>query len=139
MQENELNKLRESLVGATLREFRVEQGEQSLAILADRGVIVLITDADCCSETWFADLLGVSNVLGKEVYQVDALDLPDPEDERSRQESDRAYGLRLTTPGGVCDIVYRNSSNGYYGGSAEVLDRDVDTAAWRVVTDDWQA
>src|SRR4029078_8069357 len=66
MQENELNKLRESLVGATLRECRVEQGEQSLAILADRGVVVLITDADCCSETWFADLLGVSNVLGKE-------------------------------------------------------------------------
>jgi hypothetical protein len=54
--------------------------------------------------------------------------MPDIQDERCRQDDDRFYGIKLLTTGGYVDIVYRNSSNGYYGGellrdtAPEILD-----------------
>lgn len=36
------------------------------------------------------------------------------------------------------DIVFRNSSNGYYGGSIELLKREL-PEGMIAITDDWQA
>lgn len=76
------------------------------------------TEADCCSETWFADIIGLHNLLGQTVIGVRVLEVEIPEgDTRTRQEYDEAYGYRLTTAKGDCDFIFRNSSNGCYGGS----------------------
>ena len=37
-------------------------------------------------------------------------------DGRSRQKIDEAYGYKITTDKGHADIIFRNSSNGHYGG-----------------------
>lgn len=80
------------------------------------------TEADCCSETWFADIIGLHNLLGQTVTGVRVLQVEIPEDDnRSRQDYDEAYGYRLTTAKGDCDFIFRNSSNGYYGGSLELV------------------
>lgn len=42
--------------------------------------------------------------------------MADIDDGRSRQEVDSLYGQKITTDKGYADIVYRNSSNEYYGG-----------------------
>lgn len=49
------------------------------------------------------------------------------------------YGEKLSTQKGVCDIVYRNSSNGYYGGYINKLDEAPDTSSFKQITDDWTA
>ncbi len=130
---NELERL--GLAGRpVVRELRVGAGESYLVLVTDDGEIQWDTDADCCSETWFADVVGVENLLGQPVlaatetqdtvrYDELAGEEPDKPWEsrdprnRTRQEYDQIYGVTLTTPAGECDIIYRNSSNGYYGGS----------------------
>lgn len=135
----DIRNLGKVLIGTTVTEIRVKPGEASLALVTKDGVCALDTDADCCSETWFADILGVQHLLNHEINELEFLDLPRPDDGRSRQEEDQAYGLRLTTAAGVCDIIFRNSSNGYYGGWANLAQEAPDIEGWRVITDDWQA
>lgn len=100
-------------------------------------------DSDCCSESWWADIVGTEALINQRVMGIEELEMPDvPEDDkRSRQEYDQAYGYRLKTRVGYVDLVFRNSSNGYYGG-------DLDDAVWheqmppgvycKIVTD-WRA
>jgi hypothetical protein len=96
------------------------------------------TEADCCSETWWADVTGFDALVGGTVLSAEEIALPEPEDDRGRQEYDQAYGLKVTTNKGVCDMVYRNSSNGYYGGSAYRAD-DLPNGPLAKIEGDWQA
>lgn len=43
----------------------------------------------------------------------------DPLDGLGRQDSDAVYGVGILTSKGAGEIVYRNSSHGYYGGWIE--------------------
>ncbi len=47
-------------------------------------------------------------------------------------------GYKLTTDKGYADIVFRNSSNGYYGGSIELLKREL-PEGMAAIDDDWHA
>lgn len=101
--------------------------DQSTLYLDGRGGLVpcahwkIETEADCCSETWFADVLNPEALSYAYIIGVEILDLPNPEDSRTRQESDSAYGFTLKTNKGVCTIIYRNSSNGYYCGDIRAV------------------
>lgn len=131
-----------ALVGRRVLEIAVEPGEARLGLRTDSGWVFFDTDADCCSETWFADILNPQALLSKGAIITAAieLNLPDDDHSRSRQEYDCVYGSRLTTADGDCDIVYRNSSNGYYGGSADLLKvAPQDISAWKRITGDWAA
>jgi hypothetical protein len=136
-----------NLLGMRIAKVYISEGEQEIAFVPHYGEPLLIgTDADCCSETWFADIVGLSNlIIDKHVYSnevrgVEILDLPEPEDGRTRQEEDKAYGLKITTCKGLCDIVYRNSSNGYYGGDVYLIDnKKFEDFTWREITEDWSA
>jgi hypothetical protein len=46
--------------------------------------------------------------------------------------------VKLRTDKGLADIVFRNSSNGYYGGSIELLLREL-PVGMTVIEDDWHA
>lgn len=137
-----------ALEGRRVEQLRIEQGDERLIFVTDQGPIAYETDGDCCSETWFADITGVDCLLGHVVTKIEDVEYanydgadgirPPEEDGRSRQEVDQYYGVKLTTDLGYVDIVYRNSSNGYYGGDCEQTDRVglEDTAE---ITSDWQA
>lgn len=94
--------------------------------------------ADCCSESWFSDITGVSALLGQRVRAAERVELPDydTEDGRCLQEVDQAYGYQLQTAKGRVDIVFRNSSNGYYGGEL-CLREQPPKAAFFDIEDDW--
>ncbi len=130
------------LVGRTIRRVYVGAGEDALYFATDRGVVAFTTDAECCSVTWFADITGFDALIGAPVVCARDIDLPEPPDldARSRRDCDRLYGFEVVTPKGRAVVAYRNSSNGYYGGSmnyGEVIDALPDGV--REVTDDWSA
>jgi len=64
-------------------------------------------------------VIGVEALLGQKVLSVEERHLEDPQDDRSHQDCDEVYSDVLNTAQGRCEIIYRNSSNGYYGGWVE--------------------
>ncbi len=130
------------LIGKKIVGLRINQDQSILAFDTDQGIVAYMTDADCCSETWFADITGVDALIGGTVQTADEVSLEgyNVEDGRTRQEEDSAYGIKLTTERGYVDIVFRNSSNGYYGGDIYLLDRDLtDADVMTHISDDWHA
>ena len=127
-----------ALVGKKLTGLRIERGESHMALLTPDGAVYLEAQGDCCSESWFADIVGISGALGSEITSVEYVDLPAPSDGRTRQEEDVAYGLKIATTGGTLDVIFRNSSNGYYGGWLETVN-ELPTDDWADITEDWQA
>lgn len=142
------------LLGRTVRQILMEPGEGRMRFLCEDGDrIDFVTGADCCSETWFADIVGVEALVGQTITLAEEVEVAEVDDNRTRQECDSFYGFRMFTAKGCCDFVYRNSSNGYYGGDCDLVVNDVgasrwgtrftlpgiDTTAWREITEDFQA
>jgi hypothetical protein len=55
----------------------------------------------------------------EEVEEIDLFSLLGAEPEPTKQEVDKVMFHRVRTDKGVCVIEFRNSSNGYYGGTFE--------------------
>ena len=128
------------LIGKKITGLRINEDQSVLAFDTDQGVIAYDAWGDCCSETWFADITGVGALIGGTVKTVACVNMNgyNVDDGRCRQDVDEAYGYKLTTDKGYADIVFRNSSNGYYGGSIELLKREL-PEGMIAITDDWQA
>lgn len=150
------------LVGKVVKEMYVNEDQSLLKFVTDSGEVVYITEADCCSETWFADIIFGHTFFGKVVSEVTELEVPDwvsvllTKDGRTRQEYDQVYGYQIVcantsdyrfgSNSSNCDIIFRNSSNGYYGGSCELVDetstyqkKHIQESVWTQITEDWQA
>lgn len=162
------------LIGEKLLKIEVDKDHRQhlLRLTTDKNAYVFITIGDCCSETWFADINGASLVIDKAItevkelgiYNIDKLhdeikeemSFYNVDDGRGRQEYDQAYSLIINTTGGTLNIIYRNSSNGYYGGEIFLLDdeqdgyykyeiedfkdnNNIDNIEWEEIKDDWQA
>lgn len=128
-----------ALVGKTIKEIFINEDQSVLVFVTDGGDVILQAEGDCCSESWFADLLGVDCLLGQIVTAVEEVEMPDynVEDGRGRQEEDQAYGYRFTTARGYADLIFRNSSNGYYGGWLELASSRPQILT--AITADWKA
>lgn len=133
----------EVLVGEKIIALFVDKDSQDeLVFQTEKGYTVFTTYGDCCSETWFADIIGVRALLGHVVTSVEWLEMSESEqDDRCRQESDQFYGVKLKTARGYIDIVYRNSSNGYYGGDIDKgsFVSSINPDRYEQITDDWAA
>ena len=127
------------LVGKTIVGLRVGRGEEVLTFDHPDGTSTSYeTDGDCCSETWFADITGVNVLLDHTVLSAESVEMDEVLDGRCRQESDIFYGEKLTTDKGIVDIVYRNSSNGFYGGDIYLYTGKLPDDM-KPITDDWSA
>lgn len=130
------------LIGKKITKLFVEKDHQD-ALVFEFGDERIVYNAygDCCSETWFADITGVKALLGETVHYVEEVECDEmfyPKDDgRGRQECEQYYGMKLTTNKGCIDIIYRNSSNGYYGGSCELGKKLPEKMV--EITDDWSA
>lgn len=128
------------LEGKTVLEVYIGDTEDCavdvLVFITDQGTFVYYTAGDCCSISWFNDMLGVGNLLNFTVVSVEDVELPEPQQKDYEYLQD--YGIKLTTTGGYVDIVYRNESNGYYGGWCELYDGDGYQNLRKIETD-WSA
>jgi len=131
------------LIGKTIKQVLIGEDESMIAFVTDTGNIYFQTTEDCCSETWFSDILNIINILGTEVISAEAIELSDynVEDGRTRQESDEAYGYRVSSAKGETTFIFRNSSNGYYGGGLAHYTRPVRSLEdfKEITVDDWKA
>jgi hypothetical protein len=128
------------LIGKRIIGLAVNDDQSRLYFLTDQGTIAYETWAECCSTTWFAEITGVSALLHETVTATAVIPMPqgvqDLED--SRDMSDDFYGIKLRTDKGYVSIVYRNSSNGYYGGTIK-LSTDYGVENAEQITADWDA
>jgi len=137
------------LVGRRVDGLKVCGHQEYMCFETDAGPIFYRVEGDCCSESWFADLVGAMYLIGGTVQSVTALDLPEKyeggpkwantEDGRCRQDYDCVYGYKFTTNKGDAVIAFRNSSNGYYGGELRRVEKVADEVLWTELTEDWSA
>ena len=121
----------ELLVGLRILSVSINDDDTVLVFETDKGQMAFLAEGDCCSESWFSAINGLDSLLGRFVLEV--RQRPEISVPGTRQEFDELYGYFLlaaddsgktalaTTPNGTCEIEFRNSSNGYYGGSCERL------------------
>ena len=135
------------LIGKKIDKVYVSEGEHLLKFVSGADELIYYAEGDCCSESWFADISGVDCLFGATVSAVEEMEYIDAQevDNITRQEFDLIYGIKLYTNKGIADIVFRNSSNGYYGGWCNILwnkeweTKLVSESKFVEITDDWLA
>lgn len=78
---------------------------------------------DCCSYSWFESINNPENLMDARVIGIEEKE-EYYEEESFKEGVDeviKIYGYTLKTHKGYTDIEFRNSSNGYYGGSCEYI------------------
>ena len=107
-----------------------------------------LVSGDCCNEVWFNDILGVKDILCDGGYKEMITGIRVRPIEQLETEDDyrlRAYGYTLEGPRGRCDIIFRNSDNGYYGADCKLMTQDElswyinTTSNFTPVEEDWTA
>jgi hypothetical protein len=128
------------LIGRKILKVQLDAEKVYLNFITDTGNATYGCFADCCSESWINHVNGVSELLGGTVQDVDEVDffsLLNIEPEATRQEYDRVLFHRVKTEKGWCSFEFRNSSNGYYGGSLDKEDTLPDDVEMQDITDDF--
>lgn len=108
------------LIGKLLTGAFITKDKQYLRFDVDgQEPTIAFADGDCCSRTWIEGVEGAQFLVGGTITAIEDIDMPEQPYDEHEHESLKFYGLRITTDKGVCIVDYRNSSNGYYGGSLE--------------------
>ncbi len=115
------------LVGRRVTALKLSNDQRCLVVTHDQGESCYETSQECCEETWIADIIGVSCLLGHTVLNAENVEVPAVNDGRNsnrgpsdgRTEIDQFYGIKLITTGGYVDIVYRTTTDSSYGGNLE--------------------
>ena len=132
------------LVGKTVTAIYIAEDKEAIRFdVAGEYSIVAKCDADCCSYTWIEHV--TLPALGFPFLVLAEKDVEMPEDMESDGDTIQFYGFALETDKGDFLIDYRNSSNGYYGGSlvwpgdyfyGGVFKQNVSEEKWRLVAQD---
>ncbi len=122
------------LIGSQILRVYLSPDKTELSFDTDNGFFMYQVFGDCCSHSWFNDIINVQALLGETVESVEERSMPE-----APQEEDgyiQVYGLRLTTRKGWTDIAFRNSSDGYYGGWMSFAGKNPPNKNWKKVLED---
>ena len=111
-----------NLIGKTVENIYINKSKDKIFFKLDDGKnIGWKADADCCSESWIEHITLPYEFKGpRKVESIYTIDIGQAIP--TRQESDELYGVKIILDPNGCwgkeiYIEFRNSSNGYYGGS----------------------
>lgn len=119
------------LIGKKINKIFIDSDSQYyLKFETDQGEFVYVVSGDCCSESYFAEIFGVNNFKDRIVEEVEQMYLG--EADGTRQDCDKIYGFKIKcrdlnykySDQYTSLIIFRNSSNGYYGGECTYLDQN---------------
>lgn len=134
-----------SLTGRTIHGIAVADGEQTMRFDTDRGPIFIDAVGDCCSQSYFEELIGLRSLIVPvgTVQPVQATEVLDYEDRAEDVDNGviQHYGYRIATLQGFATLAFRNESNGYYGGSLEQVPSVPAGLRWRLLragVDEWR-
>ena len=123
------------LISKVVNKVFISQYDEILVFETDSGIFQYRTSAECCSSTWFDSLTGFDSLIGAKILSVTKIEM-----EEISSERDKHYGIKILTEKGHVDIVFRNSSNGFYGGSIVFVDDNLyNYSDYKQITDDWEA
>lgn len=121
--DNELNEL---VVGKKVLAVRVS--EQFLVFETDQGLVAFSVEGDCCSHSYFYDIVGADKLLANgPVVSASELDLSDRSFYEDYEDI-QVYGYEFVSEHPIWGeqttvVSFRNSSNGYYGGWMNSVDQ----------------
>jgi hypothetical protein len=131
------------LIGSRVAALWMDTGHTRLVFELERPhgwtkQLAWITEGDCCSHSWFQEILGVDCLLNTTIIDVGYERYDSSVIEDGDSTVIKQYKVKITTSDGYTDIIFRNRSNGYYGGSIEVS-RDTSIDRSQRIEDDWSA
>lgn len=132
----------EDVEGKTVIDIAVSDPEEEVLCITfkDGEAAYIGTEGDCCSRSWWSDVIGKKSAMGGKITGVRVLELPEPKDSRRYSEEDKVYGYSLDTDRGSVTLAFRNASNGYYGGSCYRMEDPPISGGWHFIdTNDWSA
>jgi len=118
-----------TLIGKTIKDVWISnEGDYLVFDFDGYAPYYFYVESECCSSTWIHEINGRDALRDAEINSVESKDieLPDDKNDKDNEDSLESYCLTLTTRKGRCDIIYRNQSNGYYGGDLTYLDWESD-------------
>lgn len=110
------------LLGKIIKEIKfLEEGKFCLFEIADGTELKYEASGDCCSHSYFSDIIDKRIMLGAEVLQVIE---KEERDVLPKKDEDHVvlYAYTIKTSKGYGDIEFRNDSNGYYGGFCRLIE-----------------
>lgn len=143
-------KLAEPLIGHKIRAIAMD--DEFLRFTTEERDVWYRLDADCCSTSYFHDFVGVEKLLGAE-HVLDMVYVPldnltedekEPDEYGYKDDLVQCYGYQIVSEhpqwGEVTSVFsFRNASNGYYGGSLELMEGVRDATEMPSITSDWVA
>jgi hypothetical protein len=113
-----------NLFGVFIRNIYISEDKTVLLFITDE-YLVYRAEGECCSQSWFESISNPENIiLNKNTCYKKIIGIEEKQcvlQEHPDHDCLSVYGYTLKTSEGYCDIEYRNSSNGYYGGSCEEI------------------
>lgn len=111
------------LIGTTVQQ--VFWSSDEITFVTDQGIATFEVEGDCCSHSYFHDLIGLDHLLAGPVTSVEDVELGEADLTcHCCEHGDcvRVYGYRIFTMHPkwgemTCVFSFRNDSNGYYGGT----------------------
>ena len=113
-------------IGRVISKIECRPGGNSFCIHTDKGPINGFVDADCCSNSWVDSIeLPCDDINGAIILSIESPEERDCNRSGCKNPPEytdfiRAYQTLIRTSKGTIAIEYRNSSNGYYGGSLQL-------------------
>ena len=104
------------LINRTIEKIQIAEDKLAINFVTSEGEVLVRVDADCCSYTWIEHIELPALGFPALVVAVNDLEMPDLGN-MEEYEVIAYYGCKISTDKGDIVIDYRNSSNGYYGGS----------------------
>lgn len=110
------------LIGKTISDLEIDLDKTVIRLKVDGKTMYLECYADCCSESWIEHIDLIKDVDQHHIVAIKEARMVEIEG-TTRQSWDKLYGITLITDKlNEIYIDFRNSSNGYYGGSLELTD-----------------
>lgn len=106
------------LVGKKITKIELSEDKSEITFFVDgESPVKFNAHGDCCSTSWIENIEEPEYLIGNVVTKVVEKDISRGETED--YECLDIMNIDIYTDKGICTIDFRNSSNGYYGGSLE--------------------
>ena len=134
------DEMRNAIVGKRILNVYID--EDCLVLETDQGLVTYGVYGDCCSSSYFNDFLGVGDMVGNIVNDLQPFHLEPEEIVTDDWNYIQFYGYSFTYLDPkwgkrTAVVSFRNESNGYYGGWMELFDSPPAVLPPLVVGNDW--